>query len=664
MKNVGRFLLPLLILSCHKNSMVINHGMNLFPIIHEGKYGFIDSSGNVIIEPKFLAVGEFTEGLALARIKGTYGYIDYTGEFVIPPQFDYATPFSEGIAIVYNDGLPFYIDLNGQKLFESGYAELGSFIEGKAIVKTDSHKFGVINQQGELIIDTLYSRISPFKNGQSIVDGINHLPYGDSYLDLPAFYETGVIDTLGNFIIPYGHYWLIQENEEGCYVAETRFIHQYEDYDDYEFITLSTTIDPQGEIIYQGDNEKCCVIINSLGCKQSRIYRCKYWKSEKDSCGDSVDKVYYAYTSLNGEVFFEDKDEFNIVADFSDNRAFVKDDKKKYSIIDARGNYIVKSGFDDIRRKGFEDGVAIVAVDSLWGLIDTNAQFIIKPQFDLIHPRGIVDDYFFFSKIISDDEFDYKILTGVASKNGEILIKPIIQQYDYCGFINGLLRCQVDGKVTYLNKKGKTIWQEKSSQQEDMDFNIDVMNRGYFYAAGLVKDESGWGYGGSSNLPQKISDKNQLKDSLLTVHIDTTYISKFAEAYKGYKVYVKNLTNRFYKFYAQDSRLFMKVQAKNKVGEWKDVEYLPSSWCGNSYHTISLSPMHFWEFSMPKYEGDIETKFRIELSGIIPGDQGPISFYERANVIYSNEFTARLNPGQFWRKRNYSSNNFMDPYFD
>jgi hypothetical protein len=658
MKNIGIYLLPLLIFSCNKNSAVINRGMSLFPIIYEGKYGFIDSSGNVIIEPQFLAVGGFTEGLAFARIKGTYGYIDFTGEFVIPPQFDYATPFSEGIAIVYSDGKPFYIDLKGQKVFESEYADLGPFMDGRAIVKTNSRKFGVINKQGELTIDTLYSRISPFVNNQSIVDGIEHLPYGDSYLDLPAHYETGVIDTLGNFIIPYGKYWSIQENEEGCYIAETIIQN-----DEYDFLTFSTTIGPKGEIIYQKDNEKCCVIVSSIGCNQFRIYKCKYWVSEKDSCGDYVDKMYHAYTNLNGDIFFKDTVEFNTIADFTDNRAFVTDDKNMYSIIDTRGNYIVQNRFDEILGQSFKDGVAFVAVDSLWGLIDTNAQFIIKPQFDLIHRMGIVDDYFFFSKIIPDDEFEYVRLTGVASRDGEILIKPIIQEHDYNGFINGLLRCQVDGEVTYLNKKGKKVWQEKSGNHEDMDFNIDVMNRGYFYAYTLNNKESG-GWAISGNQPNRILEKNSKVETDLNVFVDTKCRNTYAETYSGITAYIRNASSSAYSFAAQDSRLYAKVQALDKKGEWKDIEYLPSSWCGNSYHKITLLPGFYWEFTIPKYQGDFTTKMRIELSGIYSGANLELGCCDEHKVIYSNEFIASINPGQLWRKRDYIPNSFMDPYFD
>jgi WG repeat protein len=64
-------------------------------------YGFIDSTGQVVISPQFDAVGDkFSDGLVQALVKGKWGYIDQTGKMVIAPQFDKADDFSEGIALV------------------------------------------------------------------------------------------------------------------------------------------------------------------------------------------------------------------------------------------------------------------------------------------------------------------------------------------------------------------------------------------------------------------------------------------------------------------------------------------------------------------------------------------------------------------------------------
>jgi hypothetical protein len=102
----------------------------------------------------------------------------------------------------------------------------------------------------------------------------------------------------------------------------------------------------------------------------------------------------------------------------------------------------------------------------------------------------------------------------------------------------------------------------------------------------------------------------------------------------------------------------------NEKGIWKDIEYLPSSWCGNSYHTLTLEKMNYWAFTTPKYEGEIKTKLRIELKYLDPKEKSGKRRNRKEMTIYSNEFEGSINPGQFWNKQPYYPNGIMDPYYD
>ncbi len=168
----------------------------LFQITENDKIGFIDSTGRVAIPPQFRSAGEFSEGLASARLSGTYGYIDATGTFIIPPQFDYATPFSGGLAVVYRNGMPSYIHPNGEQAFECTFPAVGAFENGRALVLTASKKYGMIDTHGKLFIDTVYSEIRPFIDGRAVVKSAGERN------------EVGVIDTLGRRIILYHPMWI------------------------------------------------------------------------------------------------------------------------------------------------------------------------------------------------------------------------------------------------------------------------------------------------------------------------------------------------------------------------------------------------------------------------------------------------------------------------
>jgi len=188
-------------------------------------------------------------------------------------------------------------------------------------------------------------------------------------------------------------------------------------------------------------------------------------------------------------------------------------------------------------------------------------------------------------------------------------------------------------------------------------FNINFKNRGYFYAASLpMASASGLGgWGQSGNLYQPIELPSTFDKGKLSVLVDVNKPDLFAEKYQGYPLYVANTRSDTVFFYAQDSRLNMKLQALDKDGVWKDIEYLPSSWCGNSYHQLYLPSGNYWKFTIPVYHGKIKTKIRAVLSftNSIEGEE---------QLVYSNEFEGSINLGQFSKIPKYYPNGIMDPY--
>jgi hypothetical protein len=66
----------------------------------DGKYGYIDTKGRMVIAPRFEAAGSFAEGLAAVQIGDRWGYINSLGQVVIQPQFNSADAFVRGRARV------------------------------------------------------------------------------------------------------------------------------------------------------------------------------------------------------------------------------------------------------------------------------------------------------------------------------------------------------------------------------------------------------------------------------------------------------------------------------------------------------------------------------------------------------------------------------------
>ena len=78
----------------------------------DGKWGFVDASGNMVIEPQYEQAKSFGNGLAPVRVGDLWGYISSNGEWRIECQFEDCLPFStNGIAAVKEDGVWNYIKL-------------------------------------------------------------------------------------------------------------------------------------------------------------------------------------------------------------------------------------------------------------------------------------------------------------------------------------------------------------------------------------------------------------------------------------------------------------------------------------------------------------------------------------------------------------------------
>ena len=144
---------------------------NLFGISVDGKVGFIDNTGKIVITPQFDFVGDFWFDLAVygeyeeGNGGNKYGYFDKTGNKVIPANFHEAQNFGiNKLAAVMNEDEEFgYINRSGELVIPYQYQYADLFNDGLAPVKKDG-LYGYIDVTGKMVINPAYNYGSIFVN--------------------------------------------------------------------------------------------------------------------------------------------------------------------------------------------------------------------------------------------------------------------------------------------------------------------------------------------------------------------------------------------------------------------------------------------------------------------------------------------------------------------
>lgn len=134
------------------------HGLITF--YDNGKYGFLNNKGKVIINADFDTVCAFSEGLAMACTGrssvdgasglGQYGFIDKNGKWIIHPQPLKCYPFQNGYARIEVNGKYGFMNTSGTVVVPAEYEAAYDFFRGLAYVKKEGH-WEYINTTGNRV---------------------------------------------------------------------------------------------------------------------------------------------------------------------------------------------------------------------------------------------------------------------------------------------------------------------------------------------------------------------------------------------------------------------------------------------------------------------------------------------------------------------------------
>ncbi|NNE34510.1 MAG: WG repeat-containing protein [Rhodothermales bacterium] len=143
---------------------------NLFLVLEEGKWGYMNQDGHLAIGPYFDRAWSFSDGRALIEVDGRFGYINRDGDTVIEPRYLDAWYYSNGLAPVQTEDGWAFIDLEGEVVVES---EQPSTFVGPVhtVEQLDIDRvrvgelYGFRNAEGQIVIDPQFEQAWHFSDG-------------------------------------------------------------------------------------------------------------------------------------------------------------------------------------------------------------------------------------------------------------------------------------------------------------------------------------------------------------------------------------------------------------------------------------------------------------------------------------------------------------------
>ncbi|MCX8122857.1 MAG: WG repeat-containing protein [Spirochaetes bacterium] len=299
-----------------------------------GKWGFIDNEGKVIVEPQYDDVGDFHDGMAFVKIDDKYGFIDKEGVVKIPPQFTGVFDFSEGLAAVSKDRRYYgYINKEGKVIVPFEY-DFPNYCREGMIPVWKGVKAGYVNSEGVMVIPLIYTSTYEFSEGLAAVVKDKKMGY---------------INKQGEFVIP------LRFDQDLYFVGDFK-----------EGMASILSKKDKGNYKYGFINKQGDIIVDP-------IYEHTLRFSEGMANVKKNDK--WGYVNKQGILVIEPK--FKYSSNFKEGCAPVTEDGKKAGYIDYNGNWIISPQFDEAYE--FNEGIARVIVDGNVGYIDKSGRYVIQP---------------------------------------------------------------------------------------------------------------------------------------------------------------------------------------------------------------------------------------------------------------------------------------------
>ncbi len=461
MKNFFRRILNLIICFFSFINILYGQTFELIPFRKDSLFGFADSKGKIVIEPRYDRVDFFSKNVARVSINGLTAYINKTGEFIIQPKYtyveyfpeykmvkiisrdsfgytdesynvlipliyDYVTDIKDGYVIGQKQNEYFLIDIKGKWIKKLPYdlIYLGNTVKEGAVFKElmyvkKNDKMGCISKTGEELIPTKYDNIQIYRN-----DTLTLFTNGRMGLSKSSGKEI-LAPVYDNFFIQ-DKLFFIEKNSKW-----TILDHNFKKILPFEFDTL-TSASTNDKFIIRKDGKygvfstKTYLDIPPIyqTLREVELFHKKPCTFAPHGFLVSMDSLYGVVDTLNNILIpikypFTFKNKFDNPnysmfgwADTLGNRMLAKLNGRA-GVIDSNGKEIVPFIYYAVG--GFKTNYSMVQIDAepgeisgKWGIVNYSGKEVLRPKYDSIRDLGNG-----FYEVHINQRFGYVTVDGV-----------------------------------------------------------------------------------------------------------------------------------------------------------------------------------------------------------------------------------------------------------
>lgn len=434
-------------------------------VLKDKKWGVINSAGEAVLPISYNHISYFQSGNRHFRISAEnpkYGFISLDETIAISPRYEEITNFKEDAAIIKSGDRFAFINADGDTISKTTFKAARDFNNNFAAAKPRG-RWGFMNRSGEMIGEAQYIRCGDLHKGLAwvredkyfgYIDTSGKIVIGEKYTSAKDFDENGlaivrnkkgkysVINTSGETIIPFNHTKILPFSDGFTIAKSGGFVILNSKGEIVKNLGRYNDFEPFSEGLAAFRSKDKYGFIDTFGNEVITAKLDKPGKFVNGVCIIATNNHTHYVIDRNGNTIIEDK--YKIIGDFTDGLALAKDKDSSYFYIDKSGENAFQQKYTEA--SVFKEGFARVKYKDKWQIIGSDGKVVLSPEYDSV---GEPSD----GKIIVRSNYFY----GLADENGKILAEPQYNEVTHLPGTNVFKLIRAD-ELGYVDYRGKWIW--------------------------------------------------------------------------------------------------------------------------------------------------------------------------------------------------------------